>query len=256
MKSHWLIVVLLSIALAGCATQAGYKRLLQTWIGQTEETLVASWGALNNVYTLPNGSKVLTYNHIGPTVAVVNPSTPYSPAYGYSIPTGCTTSFTVSKGGVITYWRFQGNRCRANFPEESVDNTGAIASEEEVELDLDGSHHEILEKNDILIGIWETGKGCDSLVVKFDGDGTFQSFQIISGQMIADTRLQNGTYRFSGKRVILKSEYAEKPVIQENVYIKINRNFLVRVNLRNNVNQIEVKPLPKRKYKRCLNVTP
>ncbi|MFA5286898.1 MAG: hypothetical protein WC394_01325, partial [Candidatus Omnitrophota bacterium] len=45
----------LLILLSGCATTRRYSALLDTWIGSNEESLIASWGAPQNVYYMSNG---------------------------------------------------------------------------------------------------------------------------------------------------------------------------------------------------------
>ena len=48
-----LLYILLSsfFLLSACATEENYKNALETWIGQTEDVLVSSWGVPESVYT-------------------------------------------------------------------------------------------------------------------------------------------------------------------------------------------------------------
>lgn len=120
-----LMIFLAVTALSSCASSAGYKEVVESWVGSTETALVQSWGPPDQVYSAPDGSRILTYysqrNIMLPGSAptyqtTVIGNTAYTTSSGGRAPSNlamsCETSFTV-RNNKITYWRFQGNDCRA-----------------------------------------------------------------------------------------------------------------------------------------------
>ncbi len=130
------------LLVSACATVEGYRQIMRSWKGSTEERLVDSWGPPARVCTKPNGDRILTYfesrtvttgghqvtvpvttetrgtfdsrsgdrgSFFGTTTSYVTRTTPvHTDTYT------CSTSFTVSKKtGRISHWRFKGNDCRA-----------------------------------------------------------------------------------------------------------------------------------------------
>lgn len=122
MKITW-ILALAALALSACATTSKYEAVLASWVGSTENELVASWGPPAGLYTTPDGSRVLTYNSEGnmylpgtaPTYqSTIIGNTVYTKPVGGVAPTNihlsCKTNFTVVNGRITT-WRWQGNNC-------------------------------------------------------------------------------------------------------------------------------------------------
>jgi len=120
--------------LSGCATQANYEKMLQSWVGDSEAHLVSSWGPPASVYEA-GGSRILTYVQSGqavlPGASYTTPvrtttygnvgltpynatSTTYLPQQGAPtvISMSCTVHFTVTQDR-ISNWSWQGNNCRA-----------------------------------------------------------------------------------------------------------------------------------------------
>ena len=90
-----LLYILLSsfFLLAACATEENYKNALETWIGQTEDVLVSSWGVPESVYTKTDGQRLLQYDING---VLVLPGTEDSPVIkGAGLK--CETTFIISK---------------------------------------------------------------------------------------------------------------------------------------------------------------
>ena len=130
-KTTFLLIPLL-VSLAGCVTQdygpsiaernAQFTATLNSWVGDTEEALVAKWGGPNKEYSTAN-AKFLTY------LSSFQKTVPgYDPAYmqqniggnRYSIPIGGAPSQTfqfscevtwVIKNGRVDSWNAQGNGC-------------------------------------------------------------------------------------------------------------------------------------------------
>lgn len=122
------VVAVFFLALAACATGKSYEEQLQQWVGAPESELVSTWGAPDSVYTMDNGSKILTwrrsrteYNpgeiytvletHIVDGVKQVVPITRQNP--GYTATYECTTNFTVGPDGVVKRYTYSGNDCLA-----------------------------------------------------------------------------------------------------------------------------------------------
>jgi hypothetical protein len=57
------ILILAMLLLAGCATTAGYEKVLGSWVGQSADRLISSWGAPANTTQLSDGGRVLEYSN-------------------------------------------------------------------------------------------------------------------------------------------------------------------------------------------------
>ena len=145
-----LILVSL-LLLAGCATTAGYEKLLSSWVGDNVDHLKSVWGQPDNTTTLSDGGSLLEYNRqrnvqLGgytTTVPVTTTTSGTANIYGnrssatadYSgtsttyvpqttpvqnINMQCVTRFTANSQGTITRWAWQGNDCRAKEPDQKV----------------------------------------------------------------------------------------------------------------------------------------
>jgi hypothetical protein len=105
MKHLKLLVACLALVLTACADVANYQANLQTWIGRSEQTLEATWGAPTSI-TQNGDVRLLTYIRNDGTFV----------AGGYWGPRVqslfCTTTFSVVNG-VITRAQFEGNECVA-----------------------------------------------------------------------------------------------------------------------------------------------
>ncbi|MGV1099143.1 hypothetical protein ACUUL3_06975 [Thiovibrio sp. JS02] len=119
-----LLLFLLVPALSGCATTAGYEKLLSSWVGMQEIDLVRTWGAPMQTYEL-DGHKFIVYVSqrevyypgTPPTYqTTVRGDTAYITGYGgspaRSIDRSCRTTFEI-EGTKIISWSFQGDDCRA-----------------------------------------------------------------------------------------------------------------------------------------------
>ena len=120
MKKHLWIVVL-GLFLSGCATSANYSKIVSSWVGNTENQLVSSWGPPIGSYVKDDDSKILTYQSSGsyqlPGQAVTDPMTGYpTTTAGATVLTNCTTRFYISSSGTITSWDWKGNACKAQDP--------------------------------------------------------------------------------------------------------------------------------------------
>lgn len=132
MKKTFLLLVCLG--LTGCATTAKYEAGLNTWIGTSEDSLIASWGVPNKEYRLNDGKKAIEF---------VRKNTVQTGGYSYTVPqttyqTGtigdqtysgtstqylreltpvqkyklsCRTSFIINSSGKVESWHHEGNDC-------------------------------------------------------------------------------------------------------------------------------------------------
>ena len=101
MKNFGIMIFCISLILSGCATTAGYQKIVDSWMGAEESKLIEAWGVPDNVYQLNETDKVFTYEESSQAIISGNVVT-------YS----CKTSFTV-RNGVIVDWKFKGNKCNA-----------------------------------------------------------------------------------------------------------------------------------------------
>lgn len=145
---RYLLLALVSLSLCGCATTANYEKILNSWVGDSADNLVASWGPPNSVYDKSDGGKVLQYNrqgnfympgyttyqnvtsyHSGNVNAYNNyggsaygnysgTTTTSVPVYnpGFNVALWCNTTFDVNSSGRIQRWTWQGNNCKARDP--------------------------------------------------------------------------------------------------------------------------------------------
>ena len=58
-----ICLLVLIMLVSGCATTAKYEAKLNTWIGVSEDSLIASWGAPDIVYNMTSGKKAIAYVH-------------------------------------------------------------------------------------------------------------------------------------------------------------------------------------------------
>lgn len=116
------------LALASCAAGKSYDEQLQQWIGAPERELVSTWGAPDSVYSMDDGSRILTWRrsrteyrpgqiytiletHIIDGTKQVVPITRQDP--GYTATFECTTNFTVGPDGTVQRYTYSGNDCLA-----------------------------------------------------------------------------------------------------------------------------------------------
>jgi hypothetical protein len=111
-------------ALAGCATSAGYEKLLTGWVNSDEVSLVRKWGAPSRTYAAADRTFLvyesrqdLVLPEVQPTYQTqVKGNKVYTSAVGGSPATTvayvCTTTFEMKAGRVVGS-RFTGNNCVA-----------------------------------------------------------------------------------------------------------------------------------------------
>lgn len=131
-----LFLLLIFLALNGCATTAKYEAKLKSLVGQNEEFLISTWGVPDKEYKLSDGKKAVEY---------VRKETVRSGGYTYTYPQTtyqagtidgkpysgsstqlvtetvpeqkyklfCRTSFIIGQDGRVESWHHEGNNCLA-----------------------------------------------------------------------------------------------------------------------------------------------
>ncbi|BED24754.1 hypothetical protein VEE46_45220 (plasmid) [Escherichia coli] len=122
MKARFFAALLITFFLSGCATEAGYQRVLNSWMGSTDVSLIQSWGPPQQSYELSGHTFLVYSNSSSSYIPGVAPTyqttfignTAYTNTYGgspgFNVSYSCTTTFEVV-GGKIVNWRYQGNNC-------------------------------------------------------------------------------------------------------------------------------------------------
>ena len=119
-------IIVVGLMLSGCfATESKYIKILDTWMGKTENHLVDKWGPPDGAYTKDDGSKILTYQQSGsynlPGVQVIDSMTGFPVnTSGPTVATSCRTRFNISSSGKITSGSWQGNSCIATNPDSKL----------------------------------------------------------------------------------------------------------------------------------------
>jgi hypothetical protein len=131
-KPEFLFI--LAILLSGCATTAKYEAKLNTWVGVSEDFLIAAWGAPDITYDMRDGKKAIAYVHkntiqTGGYRYTAPQTTYYSGTVGDKSYSGtstayvtetepvqryklyCKTSFIINNNGKIEGWHHEGNNC-------------------------------------------------------------------------------------------------------------------------------------------------
>jgi len=89
-RSILILLVVVSLALPlSCM-----KKQMATWVGHSEAQLVQAWGAPDETYNLPDGSRTLTW---------ITPMTQYN-----GVVTKCRQSFNMSPQGLVVSTSYSG----------------------------------------------------------------------------------------------------------------------------------------------------
>ena len=119
--SKILLVLLASFLLSACATQAGYRKICESWVGAPCDKLIRSWGPPHDIMRLDDGSRLFVWKSY---TDMKLPYTGWQTAW-------CETQFECSPQGRIVAWSFKGNDCVGKYKEEPKLKT---LSEQKIEL--------------------------------------------------------------------------------------------------------------------------
>lgn len=118
MRKIFAFIALLLIY--GCATEANYKKVLESWIGYPESMLVEKWGVPDKVYNQSDGTKLLQYARKStvdlPKYETVMKSDgtweeKSSSSGGGTLHYSCRTTFKIRNDTIISY-NYAGNGCK------------------------------------------------------------------------------------------------------------------------------------------------
>ncbi|MDA8362971.1 MAG: hypothetical protein M0Z84_03950 [Gammaproteobacteria bacterium] len=192
----WFHVILLAsmiVMFAGCATTANYEKILQSWVGGSEDDLVQAWGPPQSSYPLSSGGKVIEYirrssvtsggyihyvpvttnnngmvNIYGSNGGYANgnysgTSTTYVPERSptYTMHFVCITDFTVDAAGIIRAWSWKGNACRARADDTGSAENGTQRATDLVKLKQD--HGNAPERQDANASMSPTSRGVNNM---------------------------------------------------------------------------------------------
>ena len=99
-KLNFFALLLISTLLAGCATSANYEKVVDSWVGSSEDELIRKWGVPTSSYSTSD-NKYITYRR---TRIVDYGSGPFQKS--------CETTFTLQNERIVS-WSFKGNDCIA-----------------------------------------------------------------------------------------------------------------------------------------------
>lgn len=124
--------LILTMLLLACANGQNYNQKLQKWVGQSEDSLIQSWGRPSSRRYINEHESVLTYTRIqdwympseyyfyndgwGEENVIFNPVLDEANMGPQAIITDnqvqeiCQTTFWI-KDGIITSWQWKGNNC-------------------------------------------------------------------------------------------------------------------------------------------------
>jgi hypothetical protein len=126
-------MVLAMIAVAGCATEAGFDARIQPLVGQSVDNLVQTIGVPDSDFTTPEGRRFLQYDRLGSQAPAAAPAVGIGvggfgwggggvglglgvgTGYG-AFPQPCRTTFEVRGDRVVTFNR-AGSGCVAQAPD-------------------------------------------------------------------------------------------------------------------------------------------
>ena len=112
-SSYRLVIVVIMLLLASCATNQKYSDILGTWTGENVNDLITSWGPPSEEYTKPDGDVIYTWLFVGGTQVTANYNSYLNMATANSVTYWCKSSFTVGDDNIVKNWRWEGNACRA-----------------------------------------------------------------------------------------------------------------------------------------------
>ncbi|WP_202970064.1 hypothetical protein [Pararhizobium polonicum] len=110
-----LLAMAICLSLTGCAgspigNALGNQRyqttwdIMNTWVGSSEDDLVTSWGLPDSSYTLSDGSKILSYEHVWKKSSIHAQEFGYRSAGDYR---NCVQKFLI-ENGTVTKWDASG----------------------------------------------------------------------------------------------------------------------------------------------------
>ena len=97
-----IFYVLMLFLLSACATETGYQKVVDSWMGSSKINLINTWGIPTNNYKADEHTEYFSY------VETSISTDSYGNIYNWK----CQTTFTITDD-VVTSWKYEGYKCRA-----------------------------------------------------------------------------------------------------------------------------------------------
>ena len=107
MKAITALILAALLLSTGCATTEKHEATLDTWLGSTEDELVAAWGIPDGTYQSGTDKYLIFQSRSAYTAAGVGDLAPTT----YNL--HCKTVFTITDR-LVSNWQHQGNYCVAD----------------------------------------------------------------------------------------------------------------------------------------------
>lgn len=105
-------IVILALVMTGCATTGKLESRMQARVGQNVNNIIDEIGPPTSSFKKPNGDTVYTWVNTGASRATAATDFGFNPhvqVQAYS----CNVSYTAGADGVVKYWQYRGNACKA-----------------------------------------------------------------------------------------------------------------------------------------------
>jgi hypothetical protein len=119
-----IMAVIISVVFSACATSSAFNAKVETWKGQSADSLVQAWGQPDAIESLHTGNKMYVYARLkhDPVAyadfekkAAMNTTFP-KPRNPASADTGiyikCSTYFEINRQNIIESVMFRGDECK------------------------------------------------------------------------------------------------------------------------------------------------
>ena len=118
-----LLTIIFVLLLSSCATESGYQKKLDSWMGSDVDALVRSWGTPQGYYKNKDGSGQIEYSDNYSTTWTTESYNPDTDQYEvkssdvHNLKFNCKTTFKYNKDNKIYTWSYKGNNCVAKDPD-------------------------------------------------------------------------------------------------------------------------------------------
>jgi len=98
----YTLTLLVFLAIQGCATREKLELKLESWLGNSADDLIDTWGYPDSTIKAPNGNMVYIYKD---SKQFQTPNT------GYIYSVDCDIAFELSESQTVILWNYRGNGC-------------------------------------------------------------------------------------------------------------------------------------------------
>lgn len=107
------LLFLVAAMTMGCATTAGFRRNMNTWVGADVNRLMTQWGPPSNEFRMPNGNTQYSWLYTGSTLVNVHYNEYLNMITAGSVTYWCHITVTANTSSTIVAWNARGNSCRS-----------------------------------------------------------------------------------------------------------------------------------------------